>query len=234
MDGIFGIGPLELFFVAIIALIVLGPERLPGVLREIAKTIRRVREVTNEFTSQFGDELKALDEINPRKILADMTDPTKPLPGDKPADASSTAQTVNKPVATPKPPAPKAQVTANAILSSKAATEAARATKAAKEAEAAKAADEKTAVNGAPEITDTSDISDNRIMPPVADVSATVHADETPTAASPHVPSAELHDEEIVSSVPSEELPQIDQEPGDHSLHAAALDPEPLPLDERA
>ena len=32
MDGIFGIGPLELFFIAIIALIVLGPERLPNVL----------------------------------------------------------------------------------------------------------------------------------------------------------------------------------------------------------
>lgn len=138
MDGIFGIGPLELFFIAIIALIVLGPERLPSVLREIAKTIRRLRELTSEFTNQFGDELKALDEINPRKILNDMVDPTKPLPGEKAADASTASSAANKPLSAPKPAGPKSQATANAILSSKAATDAARATKAAKEAEAAK------------------------------------------------------------------------------------------------
>ena len=30
MDSFFGIGMMELFFIALIALIVLGPERMPG------------------------------------------------------------------------------------------------------------------------------------------------------------------------------------------------------------
>ncbi len=84
MDGFFGIGILELFVIAILALIVLGPERLPGVMREGAKYIRALRKMTNDFTSQFSDELKALDELNPRKIFNEMTDPNQPEPGEKP------------------------------------------------------------------------------------------------------------------------------------------------------
>ena len=68
----FGIGLPELIFIAIIALIVLGPERLPSTLREIAKMWGYVRNLTNELTSQFGDELKALDDINPQKIMREM------------------------------------------------------------------------------------------------------------------------------------------------------------------
>ena len=68
----FGIGLPELIFIAIIALIVLGPERLPSTLREIAKMWGYVRNLTSELTSQFGDELKALDDINPQKIMREM------------------------------------------------------------------------------------------------------------------------------------------------------------------
>lgn len=183
MDGIFGIGPLELFFIAIIALIVLGPERLPSALREVARTIRRLRELTNEFTSQFGDELKALDEINPRKILSEMTDPTKPLPGEKTTSADPTASLAgeNKALTPPKNTSPKAKATANAILSSKAATDAARATKAAKEAEAAKVATEKAAAEktaaekAAAEVT-TTEVTTTQVT--TTQVTTTAHADE--------------------------------------------------------
>lgn len=70
----FGIGLPELIFIAIIALIVLGPERLPGTMREIAKMWGYVRNLTRELTSQFGDELKALDDINPQKLMREMID----------------------------------------------------------------------------------------------------------------------------------------------------------------
>ena len=36
MDSFFGIGVMELFVIAVIALVVLGPERLPGAMRSIA------------------------------------------------------------------------------------------------------------------------------------------------------------------------------------------------------
>ncbi|MCB0126677.1 MAG: twin-arginine translocase subunit TatB, partial [Caldilineaceae bacterium] len=71
MDGFFGIGFGELIMIAIVALIVLGPERLPGALREVAKFIRMVRNLSREFTDQFGDEFKALEDLDPRRMLQD-------------------------------------------------------------------------------------------------------------------------------------------------------------------
>ncbi len=72
MNSIFGIGPLELFFIAILALVILGPERLPGAIREGAKYFRMLRNMSGELTSQFSEELKALDDINPKKIMNEM------------------------------------------------------------------------------------------------------------------------------------------------------------------
>ncbi len=72
MNSIFGIGPLELFFIAILALVILGPERLPGVIREGAKYFRMLRNMSGELTSQFSEELKALDDINPQKIMNEV------------------------------------------------------------------------------------------------------------------------------------------------------------------
>lgn len=69
MDGFFGIGIQELVLIAIVALVVLGPERLPATLREIAKFIRQARNLTRDFTQQFGDDFKALEDLNPRRIL---------------------------------------------------------------------------------------------------------------------------------------------------------------------
>jgi Tat protein translocase TatB subunit len=69
MEGFFGIGIQELILIAIVALIVLGPERLPATFREIAKFIRYVRNLTNEFTAQFGDDFKALEDLDPRRML---------------------------------------------------------------------------------------------------------------------------------------------------------------------
>jgi len=69
MEGFFGIGFQELVMIAVVALIVLGPERLPATLREVAKFIRQIRNLTNEFTQQFGDDFKALEDLDPRRML---------------------------------------------------------------------------------------------------------------------------------------------------------------------
>jgi sec-independent protein translocase protein TatB len=74
MDSFFGIGIAELFFIAIIALVVLGPERLPGTIREVSKFFRQIRNISNELSSQFSEEFQALDEINPKKLLRELTE----------------------------------------------------------------------------------------------------------------------------------------------------------------
>ena len=74
MNGIFGIGIAELFFIAVIALVVLGPERLPATFRELAKYYRMARNLSGDLSSQFSEELKALDDINPQKIIQEVLD----------------------------------------------------------------------------------------------------------------------------------------------------------------
>ncbi len=75
MDNILGIGLPELIVITVIALLVLGPERLPGVMREGAKYIRMIRGLSKELTDQFRDELDLLDELNPKRIFDEATDP---------------------------------------------------------------------------------------------------------------------------------------------------------------
>lgn len=109
MDSFFGIGIGELFVIAIIALIVLGPERLPGALRELSKWMRTIRGFTNELSSQFSEEMKALDDINPHKILRELSgdsieDSTKKLAGTT-AAAGAAKPATPKPATTPKPAA---------------------------------------------------------------------------------------------------------------------------------
>jgi sec-independent protein translocase protein TatB len=100
MNSFFGIGIGELFFIAIIALVVLGPERLPGALREVGKFFRIIRDMTNELTSQFSDEIKVLDELNPQKILRELTD--DPDEKAKAAKTATAAKPAAKPQVTPK------------------------------------------------------------------------------------------------------------------------------------
>lgn len=54
------VGPLEILFVGIIALIVFGPRRLPEIARSVGRTIAELRrqagEVRAEFESGLSDE----------------------------------------------------------------------------------------------------------------------------------------------------------------------------------
>lgn len=135
MDSIFGIGLPELFFIAILALIILGPERLPGTLREIAKAWGYIRNLGRELTEQFGDEFKALEDLNPRKILNEMADEElakdlglkKPGPAQKkPATTTPAKTTAAK--TTPAKPTPAKTTTAKTTPAKTATAETATAT----------------------------------------------------------------------------------------------------------
>src|SRR5512140_2559733 len=62
---VFGVGPFELLLVVLIGFIVLGPERIPGVMRTIGKTIRQLRQMLQTMlTSETGEKLTI-----PREVL---------------------------------------------------------------------------------------------------------------------------------------------------------------------
>jgi sec-independent protein translocase protein TatB len=56
----FGVGPLEIFVVIVVAVIVLGPERIPQVAVQLARALRYLRGYANDATSQLRGELAEL------------------------------------------------------------------------------------------------------------------------------------------------------------------------------
>jgi sec-independent protein translocase protein TatB len=70
----FGVGAFELALVAVVAVIVLGPERIPGVAIQLARAVKYVRGYANDATADIRKELQELtkeyDEV--RKELSDF------------------------------------------------------------------------------------------------------------------------------------------------------------------
>jgi sec-independent protein translocase protein TatB len=69
----FDIGLGELIGIAVVALIVLGPEKLPRYAADAAKMLRAVRKMAsdarNEVTKELGPELSSLGDLNPRGLI---------------------------------------------------------------------------------------------------------------------------------------------------------------------
>ena len=76
----FNIGGPEMVILVVAALVILGPERLPGAIRWTAQSLRQVRDYASGATSQlrndFGPEI---DEL--RKPLEELNELRKPLEG---------------------------------------------------------------------------------------------------------------------------------------------------------
>ncbi len=189
MESFFGIGILELFFIAVIALIVLGPERLPGAMREGANYVRKLRQMGNELTSQFSEELKALDELNPKRIFNEVTDPNRPDPNDKTKPTTAKTPTPAKPAAKPASTAP-AKTTAT-----KPAT--AQTTAAAASTPAASAAVTDAAQPGGTQAAP----ADNTILPPAVEKAASTAAAQIDNL--PPTPGANGAAESPVESTPA-------------------------------
>ena len=58
----FGVGPEELVLILIIALIVLGPERMPKVARDIGRVVGDLRRTSDELREEFLNADKLLDK----------------------------------------------------------------------------------------------------------------------------------------------------------------------------
>lgn len=70
----FDIGWTELLIIAVVAIIVVGPKDLPGMLRSLGRYAGKMKRTAGEFRSQFDDALRdsELDEL--RSAVSDMGD----------------------------------------------------------------------------------------------------------------------------------------------------------------
>ena len=71
----FDIGPLELVALAVIALLVLGPDKLPRYASDAARVLRQVRRMASdaksEVSRELGPELQdiSMADLNPRSLV---------------------------------------------------------------------------------------------------------------------------------------------------------------------
>ena len=77
----FDIGWTEMLVVAAVAIIVVGPKDLPGMLRNFGRMIRKIRGMAGEFQSQFDEALKEaeLDGVKDGIDSVRNLDPTKAI-----------------------------------------------------------------------------------------------------------------------------------------------------------
>ena len=88
----FGIGMQELIIIAIIALLVVGPKKLPDLAKTLGKTFGELRKaadgITDELKQTLQNDEKQKDNGLKDSLLLKKTDAeeTKPVPSNKEAD----------------------------------------------------------------------------------------------------------------------------------------------------
>lgn len=118
----FDIGWSELLVIGIVALVVIGPKELPGVVRSLAQNIAKLRRMASEFQGQFTDAMRDMEladlKKDAEKLISDATsavsgsieqtsdDVRKAVDAPAPAVVSTEAQPTEKGI-TPDAEAPK-------------------------------------------------------------------------------------------------------------------------------
>jgi sec-independent protein translocase protein TatB len=69
--NIFGMGPMELLLIVVLALIVFGPARLPEIMGQVGKAINDFRRATSELSDEFNKTIQA--ELQETKAVVDET-----------------------------------------------------------------------------------------------------------------------------------------------------------------
>lgn len=78
------LGGLELVVIAVVALLVFGPKRLPEVSRQVGGALRELRRVQTQVKSEIDDALR-IDDAAPARPPRAALD-AKPIPTGPPAD----------------------------------------------------------------------------------------------------------------------------------------------------
>jgi sec-independent protein translocase protein TatB len=69
--NIFGMGPLEILLIVVLALIVFGPAKLPEIMGQVGKAIGDFRRATSELSDEFNRTIQA--EIAETRAVVDET-----------------------------------------------------------------------------------------------------------------------------------------------------------------
>lgn len=59
---LFGVGPLELIVILVVALVFVGPERLPKLAADLARTIREIRQYTGSIAAEFNEMVEDISK----------------------------------------------------------------------------------------------------------------------------------------------------------------------------
>jgi sec-independent protein translocase protein TatB len=70
----FDIGASELLVIGAVALVVLGPKELPGLLRGIGEATAKIRRMASEFRGQFDDAMREAELDQAKKAFNDVND----------------------------------------------------------------------------------------------------------------------------------------------------------------
>lgn len=101
-----GIGGMEYLVIAVVALLVVGPERLPALLNKLGKLVARARNMANEFRSSF-DEMARQSELDDlrREVEALRHGQTNMMPLGAEAEATfrGIRDDLNRPLTAPAP-----------------------------------------------------------------------------------------------------------------------------------
>ena len=86
--AMFGLGMGEIVIILVLALILLGPKKLPDAAKQLGKGLREFRKATDDLKSQFETELYSSDNRHVKPTLVDPPRPPadgEPPPGVPPA-----------------------------------------------------------------------------------------------------------------------------------------------------
>ena len=89
-----GIGAEELMLVLIVALLVLGPERLPRVARDVGRVVGDLRRTSDEFREEFlqADKFLAAEKVIDKVSAPAVAEPGPPVvAATTPSDPNETA-----------------------------------------------------------------------------------------------------------------------------------------------
>jgi sec-independent protein translocase protein TatB len=70
----FDIGGGELLVIGIVALVVIGPKELPGLLRTAGNAMNKVRRMAAEFRGQFDEAMREAELDQAKKAFTDVND----------------------------------------------------------------------------------------------------------------------------------------------------------------